>query len=86
MSCAPAHMANERFWNALHPNSPRWSVNATQFGHMDFVDPEFNTGGFCATNNDATEEDFDMYRKFVAGQSVAFISGNICLIYWNNFQ
>lgn len=74
MSCAPAHMANERFWNALNPNSPRWSVNATEFGHMDFVDPEFNTGGFCATNSEATEEDFDAYRKFVAGQTVAFIS------------
>lgn len=80
MSCAPAHMANERFWNSLNQNSPRWSVNATKFGHMDLVDPEFNTWGFYATNNDATEEDFDTFRKFVAGQTVAFISGNIFII------
>ncbi|CAL4062783.1 unnamed protein product, partial [Meganyctiphanes norvegica] len=89
MSCAPAHMSNERFWNALNRNSPRWSVNATKFGHMDFVDPEFNTGGFCAANNEATDEDFDAYRKFVAGQTINFIAAvfeDDCTPYLNEIE
>ena len=54
---------------------PTWIVNATAYGHADFLDPTFQdivqAIHFCATNKDA---DQSVYRHFTSGQVVAFIS------------
>lgn len=75
-SCAPDFLSNKRFYDAQDPESPRWSINATAFGHGDLLDPYFQGSlemlEFCAYNHDATEEDFEAYRRFVAGQIVSF--------------
>ncbi|XP_071542574.1 uncharacterized protein [Panulirus ornatus] len=77
IACAPEDLSNDRFYQALDPSSQRWSINATEFGHADFLDPPFaeavGTTGFCSYNNDATAEEFSVYRRFVAGQTVTFI-------------
>ena len=38
-SCAPEELSNARFYNAL--NGEVWLNNATEFGHVDFMDPEW---------------------------------------------
>ena len=38
-ACAPADLSNDRFYNAFY--APRWQINATQYGHGDFLDDEF---------------------------------------------
>ncbi|CAL4127435.1 unnamed protein product [Meganyctiphanes norvegica] len=76
-ACAPTNQSNDWFWNAFNENSVRWSLNATDFGHVGLCDKaawEGNTViGWCAYNHEATDEQFDAYRRFVAGQTVSFI-------------
>ncbi|KAK3869538.1 hypothetical protein Pcinc_025157 [Petrolisthes cinctipes] len=74
--CGPEHLSNARFYEALNPTSPRWGINATEFGHGDFLDPAFQhaieAGNVCGWNHDATEEELDEYRRYIAGQLVTF--------------
>ncbi|XP_037793143.1 chlorophyllase-2-like [Penaeus monodon] len=75
-ACAPDFLSNKRFYDALDPGSPRWSINATVFGHADLLDPYYQGAlqvvEFCAYNHNATEEEFEAYRRYVAGQIVSF--------------
>ncbi|KAK4327515.1 hypothetical protein Pmani_001996, partial [Petrolisthes manimaculis] len=74
--CGPEHLSNARFYEALNPTSPRWGINATEFGHGDFLDPAFQhaieAGNVCGWNHEATEEELDAYRRYIAGQLVTF--------------
>jgi hypothetical protein len=38
-ACAPERLSNTRYYDAFVGN--RWFVNATDFGHADFFEPEF---------------------------------------------
>jgi len=38
-ACAPAELNSNRFWNATR--CAKWLVNATDYGHGDFLDPFF---------------------------------------------
>lgn len=73
-ACAPHDLSNKRFYEALA--GPTWYVNATAYGHADFLDPAFQAIvqgiHFCATDPGA---DKDIYRSFAAGSVVAFLSG-----------
>ncbi|KAG7155453.1 chlorophyllase-2-like [Homarus americanus] len=75
--CAPDSLSNDRFYDALDPTSQRWSVNATQFGHGGFLDPLYEESlevlDFCGYNVNATDDEFDAYRRYIAGQIVTFI-------------
>ncbi|XP_042887636.1 chlorophyllase-2-like [Penaeus japonicus] len=75
-ACAPDFLSNTRFYEAQDPTSPRWSINATAFGHGDLLDPYYQESlevlEFCAYNHEATAEEFETYRRFVAGQLVSF--------------
>ncbi|CAL8118056.1 unnamed protein product [Orchesella dallaii] len=72
-ACAPAHLSNERFYNAMPGN--RWFINATEFGHVDFFEAGFVEGveflNFCASNKTA---DKVVYQDFTGGVVVSFIS------------
>jgi len=71
-SCAPDDLSNMRFFNALP--GPTWFVNATAYGHGDCLEDYFyNTlllTHFCATDK---TQDRDIYKAFVAGETVSFI-------------
>jgi len=41
VSCAPDDMSNRRFYETSNPQSPKWYINATNWGHVDFMDPIF---------------------------------------------
>ncbi|XP_018028085.2 uncharacterized protein LOC108683295 [Hyalella azteca] len=75
-TCAPADMSNMRFYRALDPDSPRWFLNATEFGHFDYCNLLFQEAAavshFCATNREAGLLEFSKYRSFVPGTAVAF--------------
>jgi len=73
-ACAPADRANLRFYDAMPGNV--WLVNATDFGHADYLDQiycdtiEFTH--FCAAApRDAPRDD---YRRFISGEAVTFMS------------
>lgn len=72
--CAPAEMSNDRFFDAWR--APAWQINATYFGHMDFVDIKAinklnNVFDFaCAGNKTADNRE---YISLVGGGVVAFI-------------
>ena len=72
-SCAPAFMANARFYNAW--TGPIWQINATLFGHMGVVDAD--RGGLfklaCPKNKNATAR--GVYRSTVAESMTKFING-----------
>lgn len=74
--CAPENLSNRRFFDALA--GPTWMLNATDFGHLDMLDPEFQQLAaethLCAVT-DGGEAEMDSYRSFVAGETVAFIRG-----------
>ncbi|XP_068212261.1 uncharacterized protein [Palaemon carinicauda] len=76
-ACAPKKLSNERFWEALNPESHRWSINATEFGHADVLDAEFRVfvdqTEFCGVNRDLQAEDYPIYRNFSSGTVVAFL-------------
>merc|ERR1719300_1588297 len=38
-TCAPERFSNERFLDAM--SGPTWFLNATEYGHGDFLDPFF---------------------------------------------
>ncbi|XP_069193838.1 uncharacterized protein [Procambarus clarkii] len=75
--CAPDEISNDRFYEAMDSSSQRWSINATKFGHGDFLDPLYQEAlevlEFCGYNQDATPEEFEAYRRYVAGQTVTFV-------------
>ncbi|CAL4166029.1 unnamed protein product, partial [Meganyctiphanes norvegica] len=77
-SCAPDWLSNERFWNALSDEAPRWSINATEYGHGDFLNLEaaliLVETRLCGDSyqGDDFAEGVARYRAFVAGQMVAF--------------
>nr|XP_053655894.1 uncharacterized protein LOC128704775 [Cherax quadricarinatus] len=75
--CAPDAISNDRFYDALDPSTQRWSINATEFGHGDFLDPSYlevlEVLDLCGYNEDATPDEFDAYRRYVAGQTVTFV-------------
>lgn len=72
--CAPAAMSNDRFFDAWR--GPAWQINATYFGHMDFVDIKglnklnkvFDLT--CAGNQTADNRE---YISLVAGGVVGFV-------------
>jgi hypothetical protein len=72
--CAPASMSNDRFFDAMR--GPAWQINATYFGHMDFVDIKavnklnniFDIA--CAGNRTADNRE---YISLVGGGVVAFM-------------
>lgn len=72
-SCAPAFMANARFYNAW--KGPIWQINATLFGHMGVVDA--NKGSLfklaCPKNRNSTA--VEIYRRSVADSITKFIIG-----------
>lgn len=76
LACAPEKLSNERFWNAFHPESPRWSINATDFSHADLMDDPYRIAmeatHFCGFNEDITDDQYPVYRQFVAGTITAF--------------
>ena len=37
-ACAPDHLSNLRFWDAL--NGEAWFINATEYGHTDMMDED----------------------------------------------
>jgi len=71
-TCAPQGFSNERFFDAM--DGPTWFVNATDYGHGDFLDPfEYNVMEkihFCATD---ANTDKDIYRRFVTGEIASFV-------------
>ncbi|XP_027215328.2 uncharacterized protein [Penaeus vannamei] len=75
LACAPDELSNERFWLALRPDAHRWSINATDYAHMDFLDPEYweMTGDFCGRNDLIGEQDLFTYREFVGGLITTFL-------------
>lgn len=75
LACAPDQLSNERFWLALRPDAHRWSINATDYAHMDFLDPEYweMTGDFCGRNDLIGEQDLFTYREFVGGLITTFL-------------
>ncbi|XP_042876466.1 chlorophyllase-1-like [Penaeus japonicus] len=75
MACAPEDLSNERFWDALHPAAHRWSINATDYAHMDFLDLEYQqmSGNFCGCNDLLSEQELDTYRQFVGGLVTTFL-------------
>jgi len=42
--CAPEKLSNRRYYDAASDVSPKWMVNATYWGHVDFMDPVFQVG------------------------------------------
>lgn len=72
--CAPEVLSGKRFFDAM--NGPIWWLNATAYGHADFLDPFYENivevTQFCTTNPDTPK---DPYIRFVAGESVAFMFG-----------
>ncbi|ROT74491.1 hypothetical protein C7M84_006999 [Penaeus vannamei] len=57
------------------PDAHRWSINATDYAHMDFLDPEYRemTGDFCGRNDLIGEQDLFTYREFVGGLITTFL-------------
>ena len=52
-----------------------WYVNASDYGHGDLLDEEFQQivelTHFCSTADEVT----DVYRHFIAGEIIAFLRG-----------
>ncbi|XP_043238699.1 chlorophyllase-2-like [Amphibalanus amphitrite] len=73
-ACAPADLSNDRFYNAFY--APRWQINATQYGHGDFLDDEFwaliKDTKFCAFCSEEDCANRAGYRDYQAGQIVSF--------------
>jgi len=73
-ACAPEELSGKRFYDAM--TGPTWWINATEYGHADFLDPNWEAtveeSQFCLTNPDTPKEP---YRRFIAGETVAFIKG-----------
>lgn len=73
-ACAPEEFTGKRFYDAM--TGPTWFINATAYGHGDFLDPAWELvieiTKFCQTDPSIPKED---YINFVAGQIVAFILG-----------
>ena len=42
-ACAPEKLSNLRFWNALNGNA--WFINATSYGHIDFLEDDYQAVG-----------------------------------------
>ncbi|KAK7077475.1 hypothetical protein SK128_024937 [Halocaridina rubra] len=76
LACAPEKLSNERFWNALSPDSHRWSINATEFAHQEYLDEfyrlENEVTHFCGFNEDLPKDVYPVFRNFAAGSTVAF--------------
>nr|XP_027224025.1 uncharacterized protein LOC113816179 [Penaeus vannamei] len=94
-SCAPDFLSNKRFYDAQTRSLLAGPINATAFGHGDLLDPYFQGSlemlEFCAYNHDATEEDFEAYRRFVAGQIVSFFKAlyggsDECVLTWPTWK
>ncbi|MCL4167878.1 UNVERIFIED_CONTAM: hypothetical protein GTU68_020998 [Idotea baltica] len=75
--CAPEEISNLHFYDALDETSPRWLVNATEYGHGDYMDQGYLdliiNLHFCASKTDGTLDDFVLYRNFFSGQVVSFL-------------
>jgi len=71
-TCAPQGFSNERFLDAM--SGPTWFLNATEYGHGDFLDPFFYDAmewlHFCATD---PSTDKVIYHNFVTGEIASFI-------------
>merc|ERR1719360_286485 len=74
-SCAPEELSNARFYNAL--NGEVWLNNATEFGHVDFMDPEWipSVAAIIHACAVTTQETTEEYLKMVPGQALALFSG-----------
>ncbi|XP_037069016.1 chlorophyllase-2-like [Pollicipes pollicipes] len=72
--CAPTKLSNGRFYDAF--SSPRWQINATQFGHVDFFQDAFwmivKDTKFCAVCAADDCDDRPLYQDYMAGQIVSF--------------
>jgi len=70
--CASDELSNLRFYDAM--SGPTWFVNATEYGHGDFLNPiaveSIKLLHFCASNDDT---DKHVYRHFVSGEIASFI-------------
>jgi pimeloyl-ACP methyl ester carboxylesterase len=73
-ACEPYNLSSHHFYPAL--NCPKWFINATDFGHADWIDPEFYKAiqltKFCATNDHGPLQE---YRNFISGATVSFLNG-----------
>lgn len=72
-SCAPAFMANARFYNAW--KGPIWQVNATLFGHMGVVDADRGKLFKLACPKNRNSSAVAIYRSTVAESISKFIMG-----------
>eukprot|EP01123_Difflugia_compressa_P004036 TRINITY_DN15377_c0_g1_i1.p1 TRINITY_DN15377_c0_g1~~TRINITY_DN15377_c0_g1_i1.p1 ORF type:complete len:338 (+),score=49.20 TRINITY_DN15377_c0_g1_i1:27-1016(+) len=76
-ACAPAGRNYERFFECLRPNL--WLLNATQFGHADFLDTilweSLYYTQFCKTTTQVDNRIY--YQQFVGGLISAFVIGII---------
>ena len=77
IACAPDEISNEIFYDAINAGSPRWLVNATKYGHGDYLNQNWLDiiikSGFCSVKEDWTLNDFITYRDFVGGTVIAFL-------------
>lgn len=78
--CAPEDLSNNRFYDAM-PGAT-WSVNATDYGHGDMLEPEpleaLRASGICASNLEVELED-DTFRTAIAGEIVAYLRGELLI-------
>lgn len=67
--CAPANLSNSRFYDAWQ--GPIWQLNATQFGHMDWLDSSISgmMSGICPSGANSNKT---AYQTAVAGWTTAF--------------
>jgi len=73
--CAPLGRNFPRFYNAWYDNA--WSMNASDYGHTDVLDPLFSTGTYytqlCASN----DNQMNYYWSFASGAVSAYTMGVI---------
>jgi chlorophyllase len=77
-ACTPRGMNFPRFYDAFQ--CPKWLLNATAFGHADFLDAEFRVlikDAHICTVGDGNEQVFELYQDFVAGTVIAFTQGTL---------
>lgn len=71
--CAPEGLSNMRFYEAMR--GPKWYVNVTGYGHVDFYDPLWRRAGSSACRTCKENCDFKAYRKLVKDLIVNFVKG-----------
>ncbi len=73
-SCAPAGDNHEEFYGAS--SSPSWHIVATEFGHMDFLEPAaLSACGFTCSVCTAGTGDSAALRSLTGGQRSTIIRG-----------